>query len=160
MPTSQSARDDYVETVAERLTAEGFDRSSATVADQSVTVLHERSFQPLKFGLVDTVVVVGSAETADEAAAFSEAAFDYGLELKSPLPRGLGGNLVVYPVLVTDADLGEWIAEYEPKHWSSFEFPVVVDPGAGTVDYDTATPLWGGLYYRGFRRRAEKTLAP
>lgn len=160
MPTSQSARAEYVETVAQRLTAEGFDRTSATVGDQSATVLHDRSFQPLKFGLVDTVVVVGTAETPEEAAAFSEAAFDYGMELKSPLPRGLGGNLVVYPVLVTDADLGEWVDEYEPKHWSSFEFPVVVDPNAGTVDYDTATPLWGAFYYRGFRRWAEETLAP
>ena len=148
----------YIETLAERL--DEFERSTATVDDQRATVFHDRSLSLSKFGLVDTVFAVGTAETAAQARAFSEAAFEHGLSLKSRFPRGLGGNLVVYPVVVSEADLADWVERYTPKHWSSFEFPVVVDPMEGTVDYDESTPLWGMIYYKGFKRTAETTIKP
>jgi len=149
---------EYIETLAERL--DEFEQSTTTVEDQNVTVFHDRSLSLSKFGLVDTVFVIGTAETASQAREFSEAAFEYGLSVKTKLPRGLGGNLVVYPVVVTEADLADWVLEYEPKHWSSFEFPVVIEPIEGTVDYYESTPLWGTIYYKGFRETAETTLKP
>lgn len=148
----------YVETLAGRL--DGFEQSRTTVDDQHVTVFHDRSLSLSKFGLVDTVFVVGTAETASQAREFSEAAFEYGLSVKSKLPRGLGGNLVVYPVVVSETDLADWVQQYDPKHWSSFEFPVIIDPTEGTVDYYESAPLWGRIYYKGFRETAETTLKP
>ncbi|WP_336331048.1 MULTISPECIES: hypothetical protein [unclassified Haloarcula] len=148
----------YIETIADPL--DRFEQSSTTVNDQQVTVFHDRSLELSKFGFVDTVFVVGTAETAADAKSFSEAAFEYGLSVKSKLPRGLGGNLVVYPVVVTESDLAEWVEGYAPKHWSSFEFPVVVDLSEGTVAYNESTPLWGTIYYNGFRETAETTLKP
>ncbi|WP_239638705.1 MULTISPECIES: hypothetical protein [Halorubrum] len=148
----------YIQTLAGRLSE--FERTSTTVNDQRVTVFHDRSLEISKFGLVDTVFVVGTADTPAEAASFSKAAFEYGLSVKSKFPRGLGGNLVVYPVVVTDTDLTEWISEYAPKHWSAFEFPVVVYPSEGTVDYQHSTPMWGRIYYKGFRETANTTLHP
>lgn len=148
----------YLETLAERL--DEFEQSTTTVDNQRVTVFHDRSLSLSKFGLVDTVFVVGTAETASQARAFSEAAFEHGLSLKSRFPRGVGGNLVVYPVVVSETDLADWVQQYDPKHWSSFEFPVVVDPTEGTVDYYESTPWWGRIYYKGFRETAETTLKP
>ncbi|SFS73114.1 hypothetical protein [Halostagnicola kamekurae] len=148
----------YIETLAGRL--HEFEQSTTTVDDQHVTVFHDRSLSLSKFGLVDTVFVVGTAETAYQARAFSEAAFEHGLSLKSKLPRGLGGNLVVYPIVVSETDLANWVQLYDPIHWSSFEFPVVIDPTEGTVDYYESTRLWGIIYYKGFRETAETTLKP
>ncbi|WP_434523000.1 hypothetical protein [Halorubrum sp. AS12] len=119
----------YIETLAGRL--DEFEQSTTTVDNQRVTVFHDRSLSLSKFGLVDTVFVVGTAETASQARAFSEATFEHGLSLKSRFPRGVGGNLVVYPVVVSETDLADWVQQYDPKHWSSFEFPVVIDPIRG-----------------------------
>ncbi|ELZ44701.1 hypothetical protein C463_07072 [Halorubrum californiense DSM 19288] len=155
---SDESVEEYIETLAGRL--DGFERSTTTVDDQRVPVFHDRSLSLSKFGLVDTVFVVGTADAASQARAFSEAAFEHGLSLKSKFPRGLGGNLVVYPVVVSETDLADWVRQYGPKHWSSFEFPVVVDPTEGTADYDESSPLWGGIYYKGFRKTAETTIKP
>ena len=150
--------EEYIQTLSGRL--DEFEQSTTTVDDQQATVFHDRSLSISKFGLVDTVFVVGTAETASQAQAFSEASFNYGLSLKSKLPRGLGGNLVVYPVIVSETGLIDWVQQYDPKHWSSFEFPVIIDPTEGTVDYYESTPLWGIIYYKGFRETAETILKP
>ncbi|MBX0288179.1 hypothetical protein [Haloarcula salinisoli] len=160
MSSGQSPVEQYVETVAPRLGDEGFERSETTLDEQALTVFHDREVQPWKLALVDTVIVVGTADTPAEARAFSKAAFEQGLSLKSRFPRGLFGGVVVYPVIVTEAPLVNWVNSYSPRHWSSFEFPVVVAPEADSIHYNRETPTWGAVYYRGLRNQAERLFAP
>lgn len=101
----EDALEEYIETLGERLDA--FAQSQTTVADQQVTVFHDRSLSLWKFGFVDSVFVVGTVDTTTDAERFSAAAFEHGLALKSILPRGLGGNLLVYPIIVSKAELTE-----------------------------------------------------
>lgn len=153
---------DYVDSLRNRLTDEGYEAASSGIEDARAT-FHERSLSLTKFGFVDTfVVVIEIDDDVARARSASEAAFRYGLDNKSWLPRGFGGNLVVHPVLVCDSPdaLAHWVDDYSPSHWAAFEFPVVVDPASNAVWFNDDTPFWGGIYYRGFREFARTTLAP
>lgn len=154
----------YVEGLAERLAEEGFERTEVPIPD-AVAGFHRRRVSLRKFGFVDTLVVVFDASgdrTVEWARDRSEAAFERVLTEKLPLPRGVGSTAVVHPVFVgRDVDAGtSWVREYAPNHWASFEFPVVVDLADGSVAFHEDTPLWGALYYRGFRSFARDVLAP
>lgn len=153
----------FIEDVERRLDAEGYDRRD-DVPDGATDVFHHRGFSITKFGLIDTFVVFTALEEDDPDAAesFSQSAFEYGLDNKSALPRGLGGNLVVYPVVMGDSlvEVRDWVASYQPKHWSSFEFPVAVDLDSETAAFNESKPNWGRAYYSGFQKFADRTMTP
>jgi hypothetical protein len=156
--------DAYVDGVGERLERKGFGRASTGVSE-SVVTFQKRAFKVSKFGLVETVVAVfdcGDVGTVSRVRDRCGATFRYGLSEKFPLPRGLGSTTVVYPVFVGRdvSHLEAWVKEYAPKHWSAFEFPVVVDLEEPSVAFNESTPVWGSLYYRGFRSFASHVLAP
>lgn len=155
----------YTETVEHRLRGRGFERRGDGPPRYEAVVFHDRSFQLSKFGLVDTFVVVAPFEDPDPGTlkAFCEACHSYGLSNKSSLPRGLGGSLIVHPVAVVPGRsrrVSDWIRRYDSKKWGSFLFPAVVDLADGAVDYHRETPLWGALYYSGFRSFVDETLTP
>lgn len=157
--------DDYFDAVGRRLADRGYAWLDDGPANYRTTVYHRRKLSLTKFGLVDYFVVLAHFQSVDPASAeaFSQAAFRFGLDNKSVFPRGLGGNLVVYPVVVgrnLPRAVTDWVRGYQNKHWAAFEFPSVADVGTGELAYNASKPMWGRAYYGGFHSFADECLTP
>ncbi|MFB6074600.1 MAG: hypothetical protein ABEJ89_06275 [Haloarculaceae archaeon] len=155
----------YVGSVGQRLGQRGYSRRQDGPQGYRTTVFHRRTFSITKFGYVDYFVVVARFDSLSpaEAEAFSEAAFRYGLSNKSALPRGLGGTVVVYPVILGQNlpnTVHQWASHYRNNHFAAFEFPVVADLGPNHLVYNADKPLWGRAYYSGFQTIADTCLTP
>ena len=157
---SRDASQSYLSGLGTRLEGQGYKPLENPEADGA---WRQRKGSFLKFGVVDTFVVAKylPRDTLDRDLfrGFCSGAFDFGLKNKVWLPRGFGGTAVVHPVVVTDEldrDLCLFVEdEYCPKHWASFEFPVVHDLSSGRIHFYTKTPAWGAAYYRGMRKAVQ-----
>lgn len=157
----------YLATVSERLTQDGFDVTSNVSVDGQIAGIWaaRRNFQASMFSTVATFVVVRLDDSIDAArfTAFSAACFQAAVERTGGV-RGLGSSGVCFAVTVTphaDPTLVAAVERTPPrKHWSSFEFPVLVDLGANTVTFHRQRVLWGAAYVGRFRRDAERWLQP
>jgi hypothetical protein len=157
----------YLATVAERLTQDEFEvRPNVSVAGEVAGLWAERrNFQPGLFGTVSTFVVVRLDASIDAAhvTAFSAACFQTAAD-RTGGGRGLGSSGVCFAVTViphADPILVATVERTAPtKHWSSFEFPVLVDLGASTVSFYRQRVLWGAGSVGKFRRDAERWLQP
>jgi hypothetical protein len=157
----------YLAVVAQRLGEDGFELTpNVSVGGQLVNLWAvRRKFQAGKFGTVSSFVVVRLDSSIDAAqlATYSAACFQAAMERTGGV-RGLGSTGVCYSVsAVPQADPGlvATVASTPTvKHWSSFEFPAVVDLGSSTVTYFNKRVIWGAAYIRGFRRDAERWLKP
>ena len=113
-----------------------------------------------KFGKSSTYACVKYVEQGVDGKwmhQFSSNLFNFALKHRTGIPIGIGGSLTVYPLLITDSvsfDLAGFIKKYTPKHYSAFEFPVVLDFINDNLYYLESTPMWGALYYSGFRKEA------
>lgn len=113
-----------------------------------------------KFGQSSTYVFVKYVEQGIDGKwmqQFSSNLFEFAYRHKKGIPIGIGGSLTVYPLLITESvsfDLAGFIKKYTPKHYSAFEFPVVLDFVHDNLYYLESTPIWGALYYNGFRKEA------
>ena len=159
--------EDYLLKLSSRMKRSGFSEFDRHLQGFQVDLsFHRREFVLAKFSVVDTFVMVtraleGCTPTLFET--FSQHVFQFALDHKSEWPRGLGGCAVSYPVLVVDAsmeDIRLFVEAYCPKHWSSFEFPVLVDLSSQSVYHYTATPVLGLLYYQGFRKETRELFWP
>lgn len=155
----------YLDSVGDRLGPRGYERRSDGPEGYDATVFHQRTLSLTKVGYVDYFAVVCRFDslTKEKARAFSKACFRYGLDNKSLFPRGLGGTLVVFPVIVAE-DAPEtarrWVSSYAPKHWGAFELPAIVDLVTTRTTYNTSKPLWGRAYYSSFQDLVEECLVP
>ena len=43
-----------------------------------------------------------------------------------------------------------------PKHWSLFEFPVIVDLAKSQIHYFKKTAVWGALFFSDMRKTVSK----
>jgi hypothetical protein len=157
----------YVATVSERLVSDGFEVTPNVAVDGGIAGIWagRRNFQASMFSTVSTFVMVRLDTSVDAAhfTAFSAACFQAAVQ-RTGGGRGLGSSGVCFAVTaVLHADPG-LVAAVEatppPKHWSSFEFPVLVDLGANTVTFHRQRVLWGAAYVGRFRRDAERWLQP
>ena len=111
-----------------------------------------------KFGKSSTYACVKFVEQGVDGKwmqQFSSNLFNFAFKHRTGLPIGIGGSLTVYPLLITESvsfDLAGFIKKYTPKHYSAFEFPVVLDFIHDNLYYLESTPMWGALYYSGFRK--------
>ncbi len=157
----------YLATVSERLTQDEFEviPNVSIVGEVAGLWAERRNFQPGLFSTVSTFVVIRLAASIDAAhvAAFSSACFQAAAD-RTGGGRGLGSSGVCFAVSViphADPSLVATVASTAPtKHWSSFEFPVLVDLGASTVTFYRQRVLWGAGYVGKFRRDAERWLQP
>ncbi|HEY6469514.1 MAG TPA: hypothetical protein VI434_07080 [Candidatus Dormibacteraeota bacterium] len=163
MPDAQ----EYLATVSERLVEDEFEvRPNVSVGGEVAGLWAERrNFQPGLFSTVSTFVVI-RLDTAIDAAhvtAFSSACFEAAAD-RTGGGRGLGSSGVCFAVTViphADPSVISAVESTAPtKHWSSFEFPVLVDLGASTVSFYRQRVLWGAGYVGKFRRDAERWLQP
>src|ERR1035441_325742 len=101
----------------------------------------------------------GTAATPADAKALFDASFRQAKKVnRVPLLRGMQFGYMVVPCLVV-ATAGKALIEYVEsrplKHWSLFEFPVVVDRGTGRTHYYNHTALWGADCSADMRKLAE-----
>jgi hypothetical protein len=149
---------EYLDQLSQKLAGEGFSIGKGVTADKyRFDIVAARSaVEVLKFGKMTRFIIASTLDNADSAALqdYSSQATKYALENRnSILPRGFGGSLLSIPVLVSDdfgEDLKMWAVEHlMEKHWSAFEFPVLVSPGTRRIYYCKKTPLLGAAYYKG-----------
>lgn len=158
---------EYLGSVSQRLTDDGFEvTQNVSVGGQGAGLwAARRNFQASMFSTVSTFVVVRLDASIDAAlfTAFSAACFQAAVERTGGV-RGLGSSGVCFAVTVTpqaDPGLVAAVESTAPaKHWSSFEFPVLVDLGANTVTFYRKRVLWGAAYIGRFRRDAQLWLQP
>jgi hypothetical protein len=113
-----------------------------------------------KFGKSSTYACVKYVEQGVDGKwmqQFSSNLFEFAYRHRKGIPIGIGGSLTVYPLLITESvsfELAGFIKKYTPKHYSAFEFPVVLEFVNDNLYYLENTPMWGALYYSGFRKEA------
>jgi hypothetical protein len=113
-----------------------------------------------KFGISSTYAGVKYVENGVDAnwmKQFGSNFFKYAYNHRKGMPVGIGASLTVYPLLITESisfELAGFMKSYAPKHYSAFEFPVVLDFVHDNLYYLESTPMWGALYYSGFRKEA------
>ena len=145
----------------ETLAPHGF---SMRASREDWLVLQRQGLSMAKLGMLDTFVIATERAhlTPDELKAFSADAMREGRRLKFGLPCGLFSVLVTYPVVYVERigpEVSAMIAEYSPKHFSAFEFPVIAERSTRRLHYCSKTPVWGAVYMAGFRAEVEQFLA-
>ena len=122
-------------------------------------VYRKRRFEFTKFSIVDRFCIATCIEgelTTGKLQDFSSYAFKVAMNNKFFLPRGFGNAVVAFPLLVVEevSDKARNFIQhsYAPKHWSSFEYPVVYSLAESRIYHYESTPTWGAAYYRGFRK--------
>jgi len=115
-----------------------------------------------KFGMSSTYAGVKFVEQGVDAnwmKQYGDNLFKYAYHHRKGMPVGVGASLTVYPLLITESvsfELSGFMKSYAPKHYSSFEFPVVLDFVHDNLYYLKSTPIWGALYYNGFRKEVNQ----
>jgi hypothetical protein len=100
-----------------------------------------------------------NARTQDVQELF-EAGFRFGKQANwVPLLRGMQFGYMVIPVIVgTDPDsaLVQYVSASPRKHWSLFEYPVVVDSRNCRTFNFQGTALWGAFFFSDMRQVVER----
>jgi hypothetical protein len=104
----------------------------------------------------------GSTATPKDAKALFDVGFRQAKKVnRVPLLRGMQFGFMVIPCLVVataDRTLIEY-AEHSPrKHWSLFEFPVVVDRSTGRTHYYHQAALWGAFFFSDMQDLVERCI--
>ena len=127
---------------------------------------HLSKFEVSKFGTNDYFFTVGKVKEPILANIrdLSNQSFGYsGGHRSNPLPPGIFGGYWVFPIIMVES-VSESVSnaiqnEVPPKHWSSAEFPIVVDLTSKKTYYFQGTPIWGAAYYAGFRQLINEIVA-
>ena len=97
-----------------------------------------------------------TAATPADARALFDAGFRQAKKVnRVPLLRGMQFGYMVVPCLVVaaaDMALIEYAESLPPRRWCLFEFPVVIDRGAGQVHYYGRTAMWGAFFFSDMRK--------
>jgi hypothetical protein len=97
--------------------------------------------------------------TLDDARTLFDVGFKFGKKANwVPLPRGLQFGYMVIPVLVgesPDTSLIQAVSQCPPKHWSLFEYPVLIDLSANQTICFSGTAAWGAFFFSDMRKVAD-----
>jgi hypothetical protein len=165
LPMSQY--NEFFNQLAQRLGGDGFSITrNVTSNGYNMEVIAVKSaFELLKFGRMTRFIIAAAVNPVDAKTVqdYSSRSTKYALDNRdSLLPRGFGGSLLSVPVIVSNDftdELKKWITETSAeKHWSAFEFPVLISTEAHQIFYCKRTPVWGAAYYKGFRKFVEQEL--
>jgi hypothetical protein len=104
----------------------------------------------------------GRTATPADAQALFNAAFRQAKKVnRVPLLRGMQFGYMIIPCMVV-ASAGDDLIDYAEsrprKHWSLFEFPVVIDRGTGRTYYYRQTALWGAFFFSDMRELVEQCI--
>lgn len=156
---------DIIEAIARRLSEGGYkvSRDVALPEGPVAKVAASRTYFSWK-GLVvlSQHIVVRQLDNANaqDVQELFEAGFRFGKQANwVPLLRGMQFGYMVIPILVgTDPDnaLVQYVSASPRKHWSLFEYPVVVDSRSCRTFYFQGTALWGAFFFSDLRRVVER----
>lgn len=94
--------------------------------------------------------------TKKDAEMLFKTGFLYGKKANwIPLLRGMQFGFMVIPVIVgesPDAPLVETVTKRPPKHWSLFEFPVLINLSTNQTLCYRETALWGAFFFSDMRK--------
>lgn len=119
-----------------------------------------------KFGTDKTYAFIKTYENVPVSKTFetfSEECYKYSLTIHKGAPLGMGTHLTVYPLALVNGitnELAEFIKSYCNKHFASVEFPGVLDLKTNYLYYYPVTPVWGALYYAGYRNNFYNYFSP
>ena len=153
----------FLEKIKKNLTNKNYSlQSDVKYGDFNFEVVgHLAKTQLSKFGKNDYFFIVGEVKepTLANIRSFSNQAYGYsGQHRENKLPPGLFGGYWVFPIIlvdqIQDSVMNAVQQEDPPKHYSSAEFPIVVEKTTKKVYYFQRSPAWGAAYYAGFRQLA------
>jgi hypothetical protein len=119
-----------------------------------------------KFGYDYIYVFVLYKETPPNPAEFiqfSSECFNYASKIHKGGPPGVGAHLTIFPLLIVDNitnELADTVRTYTTKHFASVEFPGILDLSSKNLYYYPDTPVWGALYYAGYRQKFYSYFSP
>lgn len=162
--------DAYLNELADNLARQGFRIQRNVRLDPYFLhiVASVNAVEVTKFGKMSRVVPITSMNnpvTIEMIKDFSASAMRYSLDNRgSDLPRGFGGSVLSVPTIVSDEyreDVKKWISKNRPpRHFAAAEFPVLLSTAVHGVYYYKKTPMWGAVYYRGFRKFVQEIFGP
>lgn len=153
--------------VSHKLAANRFSpMDPAVYQPQGYKYMAQRSeFEISKFGMAEYFFTFAEVPNLTPAVMqqYSGSAFQFSNNNKQvSLPNGLFAATFCFAVAMTEnlsPETADVIRNTTPvKHWSAFEYPVVMDLVSGNLVYFEKTPLWGAAYFAGFRRMIEANL--
>lgn len=133
--------------------------------------LFDKSFkrdrvETTKFGKVNCISFVkyqNEPFTPAKFEQFSKESFNYAYKIRQGNPLGFGGMLVVYSCLIVEKATQEqidFLGRYVNKHFAANEFPSLVELSTGDLYCYPKTPVWGALYYDGYRKESRDFFSP
>jgi hypothetical protein len=159
--------EDLLTVACRRLESDGFSiLENVSYAGKTYPVVARRSrFELSKFGFSESFFIFREFEslTKRQLWDFSDDAYSYAKQHKTiPLPCGVFESVWSYAIAIAQSADEEALTSVEcdspPKHWSSAEIPAVYDLSREKVYYFKQTPMWGAVYYDGFRRQVLQIL--
>ncbi len=158
--------DNYYPLLEQWLKYYGFEPVTVHAAAGTDKVFKRSRTQASKFGIVDTyccVKYMHEGATGDEMKAFSSKMFELCSKHRSGGPLGFGSMMIVYPLIITENfsnELAAFLRTYCSKHFAAAEFPSALDLSTGHLYYYENTPIWGYLYYSGYRKEVYSLYSP
>ncbi|MFT7578850.1 MAG: hypothetical protein ACI9MR_000511 [Myxococcota bacterium] len=96
--------------------------------------------------------------TPEDFKTLFDASFKFGKKVNSvPLPRGFQFGYLVVPIIAAhsfDQAALDYVTSAPSKHFSLFEFPVLVDLKTGKAHYFEKTGMWGAAFFSDLRKIA------
>lgn len=166
-PISVECKEKYFLSLRERLSKSAFRLIDDTLPGNYKTCLIAviTKLEASKFGEATRFVIGTTVDSINSQGfyEYSSLCMKYALEHRdSLLPRGFGGSLFCFPVVLSSnisEDLKLIVTKtLAPKHWVAFEFPVLASLQDQKLYYCTRTSIYGAAYYGGFRRFANEML--
>jgi hypothetical protein len=162
---SMTTADDIIDSIAQRLGKGGYkvSREVALPNGPMANIAASRTYFSWK-GLVilsQHIVVrqLDNARTQDIQALF-ETGFQFGKHAnRIPLLRGMQFGYMIIPVIVgtnPDGALVQYVSSAPRKHWSLFEYPVLVDSHYSKTFSFQGTAAWGAFFFSDMRKVVEK----
>jgi len=148
---AQGKFESYQNSVAQQMMRNGFESIQFSPDTQAYYKKDFRSSTEFYFVLGR----VNSVLKPEKVQAISQRTFDFVSKRKK------ANVLYCYPVIVAEnipAPAQKFIRSYNPKHFSQFEFPVIVDLSSRKLYYYTGIPIWGTLMYGPIRENADLLL--
>jgi hypothetical protein len=159
----------YLENLEKKLRSNGFGISwEIPIPPYKLDLLAVKISSELsKFGKIARFILVTSMEKVNTKTIsdFSSVSTKFALDKGDPMipPRGWGGALFAFPVVVSEDfenEVKKWMENtWAPKHWAACEFPVIVSLKEKKIYYCKKTQFWGAAYYSGIRKFVEKLLS-
>ena len=159
----------YLLKVIERLKADKFRcMENVLCEDRTFACVARRGGPSLtKFSYTETVFIFERFASLDlySLRNFSSSGYRCAIENRRvPLPLGYGATVYCFSVaLIDNVDPGvaEVVKnEVPPTHVGSAQVPVIYDVAENSIYYLEETPVWGFVYYAGFRKMIRRLLAP